>query len=139
MSIASAAKKAVSRRGFLRAMPAVPLAAPSLARDVATYGLNAPVPVGYASTFSTQGPDIDLDYMRQRRADLESVIAGKADEREYTRNNHLVIAHHYDGLRSLSPVMRAKLYDRECRRQTKLEQRHWASWELKDLMKRVFA
>ena len=121
-------------------MPAVPLAAPSLAKDVASFGMNAPTPIGSGFIGSTaQAGDVDLDYIRRRRTDLEAVIAGKENERDYRGTNHIVIAHHYDGLRSLSPVMRANLYDRECRRQAKLAEQHWARWELKDLMKQFFS
>lgn len=143
MSLAAAAKKAVSRRGFLRAMPAAPLAAPSIAKEIAN-SVAGPQPgygaIGYAGQFSNDAaPSVDMGYMRDRRRHLEDVIAGKSDDQNQPLIDHRTSAYHYDGLRSVSPVMRSQLYARDIQRRELEQRKHWARIELKDLMKRFFA
>lgn len=80
-----------------------------------------------------------MGYMRDRRRQLEDVIAGKSDDQNQPLIDHRTSAYHYDGLRSVSPVMRSQLYARDIQRRELEQRKHWARIELKDLMKRFFA
>ena len=107
-----AAKKALDRRSFLRAVPAVPLAAPSIFEgfkgDMARGG-------GIAeSIYSPPAPPVAaFDWFTVRRKELEAAIRGERSEEEqfYDRRPYdAMLAYHYDSLRSISPAGRGLLY-----------------------------
>lgn len=77
----------------------------------------------------------------ERKAELLRIIAGKPDEREEYRCDNFTrqraLAYNYDGLRSLSPVMRLQFFAKAQTRLRQSEAQGYARFELTDLMKRI--
>lgn len=82
---------------------------------------------------------MSLSYFQERKADLLRRISGKKDEREEAEEkfqSHQQAAFHFDALRSVSPVNRARMYQAWSDNQRRERQKLWAAWELKDLIKK---
>lgn len=132
--------KVLSRRLFVKALPAAPLAAPTLAQE-AMGNMPPPPPAEFASGSVPATPIDDRAWAKERRTMLERIIRGEPDEREELDRkgyNWRALAYHYDSIRSLSPVMRARLYADATYLRQKERQRLWAMFEMKDLIKKFF-
>lgn len=139
----TAIKKAIdkSRRAFLKAVPAAPLAAPSIAQEVAKFG-TAPQPMPYyGGGLNAQTGQVDMGYLLDQRSRLEKAARGEfsdEDEHYLKPRKDLAMAMHYDGLRSVSPVMRAHLHARQVANQQREERKFWAAHELKSFIQSHF-
>lgn len=132
--------KVLSRRLFVKALPAAPLAAPALAQE-AIGNMAVPQSAEFASGSGGLTAIDDRAWAKERRTMLERIIRGEPDEREeLDRKGHdwRALAYHYDSIRSFSPVMRARLYADATYRRQKERQRLWAMFEMKDLIKKFF-
>lgn len=135
-----AAKKALDRRSFLRAMPAAPLAAPSIAAEIAKGPgmLGNSLSAGYPSDLPSTSPATDVDWVAERTKKLQAAARGDFGEEEeaYLKPNwQSTSAYHYDSLRSLSPVMRSRFHAEHMVRKQREEKKFWASFELKRFLK----
>jgi len=131
-----------SRRSFLKALPAAPLAAPSIAQEVARFG-NVPSigPGHYVGTGLDQVGSVDTSWALDQRSKLEKAARGEFNEEDeyYLRTRKdLAQALHYDGLRSVSPVMRAHLHACHVANLKREERKFWAALELKKFLKAHF-
>lgn len=140
-TLRKAAKRTVkfdpARRKALGGIAAAPLAAGSLGDMVKTG--NAPLPGGFYGGIPDQAGGMSLSYFQERKAELLRRISGQKDEREEASEryqNYQQAALQYDSMRSVSPVNRARMYRDWSIRQNREQQKLWASWELKDLLKR---
>ena len=108
-------KKAFNRRMLLRSAPAAALAAPTLAQEAAKNSAH----IGYASAGIAPSSTSNADWIAAQKARFLDLINGKRDpERElYDRHSlDVVEAHRLDGMRSLSPTVRARLHVESTRR-----------------------
>jgi len=139
----TALKKVIdkSRRSFLKALPAAPLAAPSIAQEVARFG-GIPSGAGFiGGTAVNIASQIDPSYLLNERSRLEKLARGEFDDEDehYMKpRKDMELALHYDGLRSLSPVMRAQFHARKVAYQQREERKFWAGIELKRFLKARF-
>lgn len=107
-------KRALSRRGLLRAAPVAVVSAPSLV-DHATKGA-APPSFGFMaeSTDDLVRRGVTEDAARERITALRRAAQGEIDEGNDMWFRHgmtLAVAAHFDALRSVSPVQRARMYE----------------------------
>ena len=128
--------KTLTRRLFMKAVPAAPLAASSLAADVASGALNPQPSAGYAMG-GINPAHVDTYWAAERRSKLERFLSGNLTEDEQIerrREDYRSIAYHYDSLRSLSPVMRSKFHMDQVRARENEQERSWAMLELRRLL-----
>ena len=136
--MSSIIKKAVSRRGFLRAVPAVPLAAPSIVESVK----NGPLGANVVGNARSPQPDVmpmsEHDWIKHQRQKLQAIIDGKdePDRFQVQCQKERGLAYHYDALRSLSPSTRAQLHAEAVFRMHAEERRASAIEQLADLARK---
>ena len=141
--------KPLTRRLFGKALATAPMAAThaaTLGASPAGAGmmnkLAPPMPTysysGGLDMAQTSDKALDLaEHYRQRRAHLESVIAGKepsTNSGEPFNGNSAFVDLHYSSLQSLSPAGRMILAHREMERRSRANQVHWAKRELDSIL-----
>jgi len=128
-----------SRRRAMGAIAAAPLAAPSLS-EAQRFGFGVASGIPPSGLPGDSGPS-PSSYLLERKTDLEKVLRGERDERDEASDkydNTLEIAFRFESLRSVSPTNRARMF-KEWQRKRNSEQRMlWASWELKDIAKKLW-
>lgn len=131
-----------ARRGFLKMLPAVPIAAPSIAKEMASRagaGENsAYMHAGTATAFYDK-PSIDPDWVLKQRKRLEAEARGDFDSDDLLGqgqpDTRMVDSFHYDGLRSVSPVNRARMHAEMLCERSKRQRMTWAQKELQNFLK----
>ena len=133
-------KRALSRRGFFGAAPAAALAGPSLVaaatQETGAGGaeiLTHEAPVGYA------GYSSEIEGARNYVASLRDAISGKKSDEHIDRLRHfnrLALAAHFDGLRSVAPSQRARLYEESLVERSVAYRKREAERSLAEAMKR---
>jgi len=143
-------KRALNRRGFLRAAPVAVISTPTLVENAAARSLLGSGPGvaigGPAQAYATSSePRVgEEEYARDYARRLRDTISGKDDHRGdmlwVEHNQTLAVAAHYDGLRSVSPVRRAQMYEHALLRREREFMRRTAEISLikhiKDCLKR---
>jgi len=129
-------KAALSRRGIFKAAPAVALAAPSLVDEVkASAGgmpMGSPPMIGSLPQYGTP------QWVAKQKQLLLDRIAGKRDPEQELMDRYadrISVAMHYDGLRSVSPVMRAKMFVADMINRNHEREREGASFSLARLLR----
>jgi len=138
--------KPLTRRLFGKALATAPMAAKHAAGLSTSTAMGAspgyPTPTYYGNSGLAQTEEankaIDMaEHYRQRRAHLESVIAGKepaTNSGEPFNGNSAFVDLHYSSLQSLSPAGRMILAHREMERRSRANQVHWAKRELDSIL-----
>lgn len=135
--------KPLSRRLFSKAMAAVPLAVPEAPKLAAqNHAAGADTMALTASEILKDPyppkPMSDADWRAHRAKELQAIIDGKEDDSDRQIAGASYVAHHYDSLKSISPGMRAVLFDRENARRARLGRISWAKRELANLVRKFF-
>ena len=130
----------LSRRLFMKAVPAAPLAAPQLVSELGAGPSGLPPPTfGFASPASSAVSE--NQWLIDRRDELTKRAAGEISEYETAQSDFAFdrcLAYHYDGLRSVSPVMRSRFYAQAIIKRDAKRRTLFAGLELKDIMKKMF-
>ena len=133
-------KMNAARRGFLKMLPAMPVAAPSIVKEMATrvggVGENSAYHSGYAGMPMFAD---DPHWLSKHRKRLEAEARGEFDEDsvlgQAPPDMRMVDAFHFDGLRSVSPVNRARMHAEMQFERSKRQRMSWAQKELQNFLK----
>lgn len=134
------AANGLSRRGFLRAAPAAPLAAPMAAKSlVDSMSVSAASDAGlsaYPTAFMDKA-QAEQAWQADRLRRLKAILAGEVEDDTYPRADYSTqrLAHHYDSLRSVSNQARFSMHTAACERVEAEKRRKWYLEEIERMSK----